>query len=83
MNYHQKGASDANQIKQASNQPRGAAERTITSAYLIDRDGQWWQLWHDGERLQATRGLDTPTPQNEVDAVRGKWDGQEHNGGDL
>ena len=49
----------------------GAAERTRTHAYLIDRDGQWWQLCGGGDQqLSATRGLDTPATQNESDAVR-------------
>ena len=76
MNQQQKGASDANQIQQASNQPRGAAGHATTHAYLIDRDGQWWQLWSDDQQLQATRNLDTPPPPNEGDAVRRIRDGQ-------
>lgn len=75
MNQQQKGECDANQIKQANDHPRGAAERALTIAYLIDRDGQWWQLWHDGERLQATRNLDSPTAQHEGDALRGERNG--------
>lgn len=76
MNQQQKGASNANQIKQASNQPRGAAERggydwpsnrTITSAIeWFERRGKW---------VPPARGLDTPPPQNEVDAVRRIGDG--------
>ena len=65
----------ANQIKQANDHPRGAAEHAITSAYLIDRDGQWWQLWSNDQQLSATRGLDTPAAQNESDAVRRIGDG--------
>lgn len=77
MNHNQKGASDANQIKQASDQPRGATSHTpqpVTYAYIIDRDGQWWQLWGADQQLQATRGLDTPTPPNQGDALRGVGD---------
>ena len=66
----------ANQIKQADNYPRGAAERAHPSTYLIDRDGQWWQLCGGGDQqLSATRGLDTPAAQNESDAVRGERNG--------
>ena len=61
---------DANQIKQANDHPRGAAERARTHAYLIDRDGQWWQLWSNDQQLSATRGLDPPATQNESDALR-------------
>ena len=75
MNQQQKGASNANQIKQANDHPRGAAERARTHAYLIDRDGQWWQLWSNDQQLSATRGLDTPAAQNESDAVRRIGDG--------
>lgn len=77
MNQQQKGECDANQIKQANDHPRGAADGpyTIHSVIVLDRDGQWWQLWHDSERLQATRGVDTPTAQNESDAVRGERNG--------
>ena len=61
----------ANQIKQTNHHPRGAAERARTRAYLIDRDGQWWQLCGGGDQqLSVTRGLDTPATQNESDAVR-------------
>ena len=66
---------DANQIKQADNYPRGAAGSARTHAYLIDRDGQWWQLWSNDQQLSATRGLDTPTTQNESDALRRIGDG--------
>ena len=66
----------ANQIKQANDHPRGAAERTRTHAYLIDRDGQWWQLCGGGDQqLSATRGLDPPAAQNEGDALRGERNG--------
>lgn len=74
---------DANQIKQASDQPRGAAGRATTHAYLIDRDGQQWRIWGGDQQLSATRGLDTQTPPNEANALRRIGDGQEHNGGDL
>ena len=61
----------ANQIKQANDHPRGAAERTRTHAYLIDRDGQRWQLCGvEYQQLPITRGLDPPATQNESDAVR-------------
>ena len=59
----------ANQIKQASDQPRGAAGRATTHAYLLDRDGQQWRIWGGNQQLQATRDLDTPTPPNESDAL--------------
>ena len=72
---NERGECDANQIKQADNYPRGAAERPSTYAYLIDRDGQWWQLWSNDQQLSATRGLDTPTTQNESDALRRIGDG--------
>lgn len=75
---NERGSIDANQIKQASNQPRGAAGDTpqpVTYAYIIDRDGQWWQLWGADQQLQATRGLDTPTPPNQANALRGERNG--------
>ena len=71
MNQQQKGECDANQIKQASDQSRGATNDShpTTSAYLIDRDGQQWRIWGGNQQLQATRDLDTPTPPNESDAL--------------
>ena len=66
----------ANQINETNDHPRGAAGSARTHAYLIDRDGQWWQLCGGGDQqLSATRGLDTPAAQNESDAVRRIGDG--------
>ena len=66
----------ANQIKQASDQPRGATRAgfdypthaSITD--ILDRDGQRWKYWYVDEQLQTAGGLDTPTPPNESDALR-------------
>ena len=57
---NERGSIDANQIKQASNQPRGAAGDTpqpVTYAYIIDRDGQWWQLWGADQQLPVEHHL--------------------------
>ena len=72
---NERGEHDANQIKQTNHHPRGAAGSARTHAYLIDRDGQWWQLWSNDQQLSVTRGLDTPAAQNESDAVRRIGDG--------
>ena len=75
---NERGQFHANQTEQASNQPRGAANHTpqpVTDAYIIDRDGQWWRLWGTDQQLQATCGLDTPTPPNQANALRGERNG--------
>lgn len=72
----------ANQIKQASNQPRGAAERggydwashRAISDYIRRFYTPQWR-WCDDEQLQVTRDLDTSPPQHEGDAVRRIGDG--------
>ena len=71
MNQQQKGASNANQIKQANDHPRGAAEHDC-SIYLDTIQCTVTQQWNDVTAviLQITRDLDTSTPQNESDALR-------------
>lgn len=74
---NERGSIDANQTEQASNQSRGAAGDTpqpVTYAYIIDRDGQWWRICGDHQQFQVAGGLDTPTPPNQGDALRGVGD---------
>ena len=78
MMSNERGEHDyANQIKQANDHQRGAANGpyTIHSVIVLDRDGRWWQLCSDGECLQTTRNLDPQTPQHEGDALRGERNG--------
>lgn len=76
MNQQQKGECDANQIKQANDHPRGTVGgRVHPSAYVIDRDGQWWRICGGDQHVSTARGVDTPTPQNESDAVWGERNG--------
>lgn len=74
MNHNQKGASDANQIKQASNQPRGAAGDTLPNYSAADIRATLIG-WGSDEQLSTTRNLDPSTPPNEGDALRGERNG--------
>ena len=68
MNHNQKGASDANQIKQASDQPRGAAGSRVLKYLTIIDAIRWFE--RRGKWVPPTRNLDTSTSSNEGDALR-------------
>ena len=77
MNHNQKGASDANQTKQASDQSRGAAGDTIGGYSNADIRATlifWDYTGGEFQQLPSPRDLDPPTPPNQGDALRGVGD---------
>ncbi len=63
----------ANQIKQASDQSRGAAGSRVLKYLTIIDAIRWFE--RRGKWVPATRNLDPPTPPNEGDALRGERNG--------
>ena len=75
----------ANQIKQASNQPRGAAgdKRTRIHKLIANIITGRVKFRSDISCLPSAGDLDPPTPSNESDALRRIGDGQINVRGDL
>ena len=75
---HERDQFDANQTKQASDQPRGAAGDTIGGYSNADIRATlifWDYTGGEFQQLPSPRDLDTPTPPNESDALRGERNG--------